>query len=109
MSVRYTRRAIFGSSCDNEEQVSSMEQRKHNEVEAKLHELARTHGPGELMDVLYDLSRELLDSGYPREALLEDFKHLIFELRERGDDEREDAVMEVLDVLTGWCAPSTRL
>ena len=107
--MRYTRRAIFGSSCDNEVQVSSMEQRRHNEVEAKLHELARTHGPGDLMDALYDLSRELLESGYPREALLEDFKHLVFELRERGDEEREDAVMEALDVLTGWCAPSARL
>lgn len=86
-----------------------MEQRKHNEVEAKLHELARTREPGEFMDALYDLSRELLDSGYPCEALLEDFKHLIFELREHGDEEREDAVMEVLDILTGWCAPSARL
>lgn len=86
-----------------------MEQRRHDEVKARLHELARTHGPGELMDALYDLSRELLDSGYPREALLDDLKHLIFGLREIGDEEREDDVLEVLDVLTGWCAPGARL
>lgn len=85
-----------------------MEQR-HNEVEATLRKLARTHRPGELIDALYDLSRELLDSGYPREVLLDDFKRMIFELRERGDEAREDDVMEVLDVLTGWCAPSARL
>lgn len=86
-----------------------MEQRRHNEVEMRLRGLARTHEPGALMDALYDLSRELLDSGYPREALLEDFKHLILELRGRGDEAREDAALEVTDVLTGWCAPSARL
>ncbi len=86
-----------------------MEQRRHNDVKVRLYELARTHGPGELADALYDLSRELLDNGYPREALLDDFKHLIFGLRERGDEEREDDVLEVLDVLTGWCAPGARL
>lgn len=86
-----------------------MEQRRHNEVEAKLQELVRTYEPGTLMDALYDFSRELLNSGYPHEALLADFKHLIFDLRQRGDEAREDDVMEVLDVLTGWCAPSARL
>jgi hypothetical protein len=86
-----------------------MEQRRHNEVEARLQELARMYEPGALMDALYDLSRELLDSGYPREALLADYKQLIFELRERGDEAREDDVLEVMDVLTGWCAPSARL
>ncbi len=86
-----------------------MEQRRHNEVEARLHELARTHEPNTLADALYDLSRELLDSGYPREVLLDDFKRLILELRKRGEEEREDEVMEVLDILTGWCAPSARL
>lgn len=86
-----------------------MEQRRHNEVEARLRELARTHEPGTLADALYDLSKELLDSGYPREMLLEDFKHLIFELREHDDEAREDDILEVMDILTGWCAPGARL
>lgn len=86
-----------------------MEQRRHDEIEARLHELARTHEPDALSDALYDLSRELLESGYPREALLDDFKRLVLKLRERGDEEREDTVMEVLDVLTGWCSPGAKL
>lgn len=86
-----------------------MEQRRHDEIEARLRELARTHEPDALSDALYDLSRELLESGYPREALLDDFKRLVLKLRERGDEEREDTVMEVLDVLTGWCSPGAKL
>lgn len=89
--------------------MSPMERRRHDEVEARLHELARTHHSGELADALYDFSRELLDQGYPRGDLLERFKRLVLGLRESGDGEREDAALEVMDALTGWVALSARL
>lgn len=86
-----------------------MERHRRDEVEAKLRELARTRGPGDLTDALYYFSRELLSGGYPCEELYADFKNLISELRERGEEERRDAALEVMDVLVGWCAPSARL
>lgn len=86
-----------------------MEQRRHNEVETRLRELARVYEPGALMDPLFDLVEELRRSGYPREALYEDLKQLLRELRATGREEYEDDVLEVMDVLSGWCAPSARL
>lgn len=86
-----------------------MEQRRHEEVEARIEQLANTRKPGALVDALHELSEGLLKSGYPRELLLEDLKRLVLDLRAGGRSESDDDVLEVLDVLTGWCAPSARL
>lgn len=90
-----------------------MEQRRHNEVQTRLRELAasleRTSKPGALMDPLFDLVEELRRSGYPREVLYEDLKQLLRELRATGREEYEDDVLEIMDVLVGWCAPSAQL
>ncbi len=47
--------------------------------------------------------------GYPREALYEVRKHLVFDLRSDGREDLEDDVLEVMDVLAGWCSPPARL
>lgn len=82
-----------------------MEQPRHDRVEQRIERLAYASKP----EALYDLSEELLKSGYPRETLLEDFKRLVLKLRAADRADLEDDVLEVLDVLTGWCAPNARL
>jgi hypothetical protein len=53
---------------------------------------------------------QLLRSGYSREKLLDDMEYFVRSLRNRSVEwEKENAALEVLDVLTGWCAPSARL
>lgn len=86
-------------------EVSVMEQPRHEEIEERIERLAYAKEP----DALYDFSEELLKSGYPREALLEDFKRLVLKLRAAGREDLEDDALDVLDALTGWCAPNSRL
>ncbi len=86
-----------------------MEQRQHSETEALLERLAASHEPGEFADFLYEEVERLLGTGYPRRMLLEDMKHLTLFLRSKGQEEKEDDVLEVLDALYGQCAPSARL
>ncbi len=84
-------------------------QRQKDQVAALLEKLASSHEPGELADFLYEQSKELLADGYPREMLLDDMKNLVLYLRRTGQREQEDDVLEVVDVLNGWCAPSARI
>lgn len=86
-----------------------MEQRRHNEVADHLHRLAYSKPAGELADALYTEAGKMVRAGYPREALYEDLKRLLLDLRRDGRDDLEDEVMDVMDVLVGYCAPSARL
>ena len=82
-----------------------MEYVRHQNVEQRLFELINTTPPARLMFPLRDFAREVLAEGYPREQLIEDFNHVRAELRE----EQEDAVMEVMDFLYGWCSSHMKL
>lgn len=87
-----------------------MQQPKHEDVTTRIAVLTDASLPaGVLTDQLYGLAEELLADGYPRETLLEDFKRAVLKLRAEGREEAEEEVVEVLDALTGWCAPSVRL
>jgi hypothetical protein len=84
-------------------------QRQKDQVAALLEKLASSHEPGHLADFLYDESKELLAGGYPREMLLDDLRNLVLYLRRMDQGEQADDVLEVVDVLIGWCAPSARI
>ena len=71
--------------------------------------MAYSSAPGELADALQDEAERILDTGYSREVLYEDLKHLLLYLRRDGRYNLEDDVLDVMDVLTGWCAPSAQL
>jgi hypothetical protein len=64
---------------------------------------------GEPVHELRTLALELSSRGHDRTALVEKFEAVRRQLRlaDRGAD--EDAVMDVLDFLTGWCSPHMRL
>jgi hypothetical protein len=86
-----------------------MERHQLNRAYANLHHLAYSTPEGKVADALQDEVEKLVREGYPRDALYEDLKHLILELRREGRDDLEDAVMDVMDVLVGWCSPSARI
>lgn len=60
-------------------------------------------------DTLKEDVEERVREGHPRDDLYEDLKILVLDLRKDGNEELEEAALEVMDVLVGWCAPSARL
>jgi hypothetical protein len=58
---------------------------------------------------LRKIAQRLLDEGQPSAAVLRRFDHLRQQLRAAGREEEEDAVMDVMDFLTGWCSPHVKL
>jgi len=92
--------------CDNEV-VSAMG--LGEDVRQRLFELAETIPPARLMFPLRDFARQVLAEGYPPEQLLADFEYVRSELRESGEEAREDAVMDVMDFLYGWSSSHMKL
>lgn len=87
-----------------------MQQRQRDkEIEGHLYGLVDSTPPGELADALYSEAVEALRSGYPREALYEDLGRLATSARESGDEEKQDDIIDVSNVLAGYCAPSVRI
>ena len=58
---------------------------------------------------VHDLSQQGLLEGQPREELLSELETLRGVLRDMGREDLEDDVLDVMDFITGWCAPSSRL
>lgn len=85
-----------------------MEQRQHD-VEAQILDLTARTSPPRLVGELRGFARELLDGGYDRDRLYNDFLNAYDAVSERGQDEREDALLDVMDYLTGFCSPHARL
>lgn len=86
-----------------------MEYTTHHDVEQRLSELVSSTPPARLMFPLRDVARDALAQGYEKDALIEDFESMRARLDEQGEEEREDAVMEVMDFLYGWCSPHMKL
>jgi hypothetical protein len=64
---------------------------------------------GEPVHELRALALRLSSQGYDRTALVEKFEAVRQQLRLADREADEDAVMDVLDFLTGWCSPHMRL
>lgn len=86
---------------------------KHEEngvVVKELLDLALNTPVPRLMPKLRKYARERLDSDYPNDQLYVDFMAASDQISELGvEEEREDAILDVMDFLTGWCAPDARL
>lgn len=54
-------------------------------------------------------ARDKLDAGYSNEQLYSDLRYLYRSVRDREDEDLEDAIADVMDFLTGLCAPGARL
>jgi hypothetical protein len=89
--------------------VMSTREYMEREVQQQLFELANNTPPASLVLPLWRLAGGVLDAGYPREQLIEDFDNLRAHFEQQGEEEREDAVLEVMDFLYRWCSPHMKL
>ena len=58
---------------------------------------------------LRDAVARELDGGADRDVVYRALDELRLDLRRSGEETEEDAVMDVMDFLTGWCSPHQRL
>lgn len=63
-----------------------------------------------LVTELREYAREQLTSGYSSAQLYVDLMGAYSSISTREDqEEQEDALLDVMDFLTGWCSPDSRL
>jgi hypothetical protein len=72
-------------------------------------DLASETPANRLTPKLRQFARARLDERYPSDQLYADFMRAYEVVSEYDDEEREDAFLDVMDFLTGWCAPDARL
>jgi hypothetical protein len=65
--------------------------------------------PHRYMPRLRKYARERLDEDYSNEQLYADLRHLYRKVSGRDNEELEEAIADVMDFLTGCCAPDARL
>lgn len=58
---------------------------------------------------LRSLALSLLGRGHDKAAVLEMFEQARCRLRQEKREDDEDAVMDVMDFLVGWCSPHMQL
>jgi hypothetical protein len=54
---------------------------------------------------LRDLVKQFVDEGVPPDQLLDDLS----QIRALVSEETEESVLDVMDLLVGWCAPEFRI
>lgn len=86
-----------------------MEKTRHDDVEMRLEELALESRPGTFLSQVRNLAFRLVHGGYPREELLTIFERYRTVLRDRGQEDLEDDLLDVMDQLDGWCAEHVRI
>ncbi len=71
-----------------------------------VHDALRAENP-----VLYlrEAVAEAIKSGVDREVVVAGLSAEAASLRAKGQDEKEDVVLDVLDFLTGWASPHMKL
>jgi len=63
----------------------------------------------EPVNELRNVARNLFADGQTREAVVDLFEHARQQLRQANREAEEDAVMDVMDLLVGWCSPHMKL
>src|SRR5262245_3390139 len=64
---------------------------------------------GEPVAGLRQLATEQLGQGLTREEVLARFEQVRQQLRSADREEDEDAVLDVMDFLVGWCSPHAKI
>jgi hypothetical protein len=75
-------------------------------IDQRVEEALRSSQP---VNELRDLVVHLLSEGQTREAVLELLERVRQQLRQADRETDEDAVMDVMDFLVGWCSPHVKL
>ena len=85
---------------------------KHPKLDAakRIADLALAEPYERALLTLRGYARKLLNNGYPRETLYEDFERARGVLGEgHAPEEAEDVVLDVMDFLVGWCSRHMKL
>ncbi len=87
-----------------------MKKTQQDEVVMRLEELALESRPGTFLPRVRALAFRLVGGrGYPREDLIAIFEDYRTVLRDRGQEDLEDDLLDVMDLLDGWCAEHVRI
>ena len=87
-----------------------MEQAKQPDVAERVADLALAEPYVRALLTIRGYAAGLLDTGYPREALYEDFERARGVLEGRGaPGGAEDAILDVMDFIVGFSAPHMKL
>lgn len=73
------------------------------------HRIERALRSTEPVNELRALVLGLMAEGHSQDAILQFFEGAREELRKADRDADEDAVMDVMDFLVGWCSPHMKL
>ena len=86
-----------------------MQGTRHTDIEMQLDMLSREARPGTFQLKVRQLARRLVVSGFSREELLDIFEQYREVLRQRGQEDQEDDLLDVMDQLAGWSAEHARI
>lgn len=87
-----------------------MEITRHSDLEKQLDELSGSAQPGDFFLQVRELARDLVvERGHNRDDLLEIFEHYRSVLQDKGLDEQEDELLDVMDQLAGWTPSHARI
>ncbi len=75
-------------------------------IDQRIEEALRTSEP---VHNLRGVAENLLANGEERAAILKLFENARQHLRQSGRESDEDAVMDAMDFLVGWCSPHMKL
>ena len=75
-------------------------------IDERIQQALRSSDP---VNELRNLVLHLLADGQTREAILELLERARQQLRQADRETDEDAVMDVMDFLVGWCSPHMKL
>jgi hypothetical protein len=75
-------------------------------IDPRIEQALRSSAP---LHALRNLALRLLADGQTREAILDLFERARQQLRQTNRETEEDAVMDVMDFLVGWCSPHMKL
>lgn len=54
------------------------------------------------------LVKKLVDAGVPRPVILQELERLRMDASIQADESLEDVILEIMDLLVGWCAPPAK-
>lgn len=82
----------------------------NKETLARLIAMAQQLPLDDLVPTLRNYTAEMVERGYPTDQLYVDMLNAHMFIAEDGAAEmQEDALLDAMDYLTGWCAPDARI
>lgn len=82
---------------------------EYQDIERRTLDLVDHERFGTLYLELRRLANRLRGEGYSREELVEAFERIRLTLRERDMEDAEDTLLEIMDELSDWCSPGSRI